>query len=189
MSNVLTPVVNNAEGGSDIKKLRARQLDVVSLPGLKPSELQTILKSFQYTQIEFASILGVSRVRVSNVLRGDPRSVVPDHAESRVPREFEVGALAIKLGIVRKIEGGISGPRPLLPKEFANRRIAAGVALVQLEQLTDISRQRISRVESGHLPSLANLHGRAIVPHSLTLTLTMIESKILVLEEGSLPLK
>lgn len=64
--------------------------------------------------------------------------------------------------------------------EFKARREAVGVSQVQLTKLTDISRQRIARIERDDMSSLYhNPDGLNYVPRSLMLALLAIESGIL----------
>jgi transcriptional regulator with XRE-family HTH domain len=65
--------------------------------------------------------------------------------------------------------------------EFKERREATGVSQLQLTRLTDISRQRIARIERDDQSSLYhNADGLNYVPRSLVLALIAIEEGILV---------
>ena len=63
----------------------------------------------------------------------------------------------------------------LSPEEFAKRRMRLGVTMQQLTMLTDVGRQRISRIEKGDPASLITEGGKSFVPRSLVLALMGLE--------------
>ena len=64
----------------------------------------------------------------------------------------------------------------LSAEEFLRRRLAADLTQAQLTMLTDISRNRIARVERGETASLMrDEDGTFFVPRALTLALIGVE--------------
>lgn len=168
--------------------LDRRKVEVVNLPPLTHAAFCVSYKKTGLTQEGLAELTDWSRQRVRRVINGEHRSMieVDGSGKYRVPNELAIVMLGLDIGFL--YEDGtktIKQPAPISPEEFSARRNKLGVVLSQLEPLTDISRQRLSRIEQAD-PAANFPHGDGLrVPNTLAICMLMLEAEILTVPDGS----
>lgn len=169
------------------KILDRRTVNLIKIPEVTTVEFENAIRQRGLTQAQIGELLCLTRQLVSRVMRGEPSSMVEAKDGSlRVPGTFSIFLLALEFDVFEAKDGVLQQLPEVTPAQFEARRQATGVLLSQLEEVTDISRQRIGRIERGDPSSNAKgVNGEVIVPPPLVMTLMMIESKLLVQGEES----